>query len=102
MSHPESEFADEVTMSVMFQGTERRLVPRHQTSKVGRIILHQGRLDILCTIRNISPAGVLFVVNAHSLPEQFDLQVDGYKRRCIARWRRLDRIGAKFKSIDRA
>jgi hypothetical protein len=103
MSHPASEYPYDVIMLAMCHVTERRLVPRHQTSKVGKIILHQGRSDIVCTIRNISPAGgLLFVVNAHSLPEQFDLQVDGYSRRCIARWRRLDRIGVKFKSIARA
>jgi hypothetical protein len=54
-------------------------------------------------VRDISPAGgLLFVGNAYGLPEEFDLQMDGYSRRCIARWRRLDRVGVKFKSIDAA
>jgi hypothetical protein len=103
MSHPASEYPNDVILSATFRVTERRLVPRHRTSKVARIILHQGRPDILCTVRNISPAGgLLFVVNAHSLPEQFDLQIDDYGRRCLARWHRLDRIGVKFKLIARA
>jgi hypothetical protein len=49
----------------------------------------------------MSPAGGLLVlVDANSVPEQFDLQLEGYSRRCHAAWRRLDRIGVKFKSIS--
>jgi hypothetical protein len=45
----------------------------------------------------MSPAGALLLVgNAHGLPEQFDLHLDGYIRRCIARWRRLDGVGVQF------
>ena len=76
---------------------ERRLSPRHQTSKVGKIILHRGSAGDRCTVGNMSPAGALLLVaNAYGLAEQFDLQVDGYIRRCIARWRRLDRVGVQF------
>jgi hypothetical protein len=79
---------------------ERRLVPRHQTSKVGKIILHHGSPGDICTVSNMSPAGALLLVaNAHGLAEQFDLHMDGYIWRCIARWRRLDRVGVQFKSI---
>jgi hypothetical protein len=103
MSHPALDFPDDVIISAMLRVTERRLVPRHQTSKVGKIIVRQARPDTVCTVRNISPAGGLLLVgDAHSLPEEFDLHVDGYSRRCIARWRRLDRIGVKFKSIAAA
>ena len=103
MGHPESEHTNNVTMSAMVQVTERRLVPRHQTSKVGKIILHRARPDTVCMVRNISPAGgLLFVGNAYTLPEEFDLQMEGYSRRCLARWRRLDRIGVKFRSIAQA
>jgi hypothetical protein len=79
---------------------ERRLVLRHQTSRVGKIILDHRRPGDVCTVSNMSPAGALLLVaNAHGLPEQFDLDMDGYSRRCTARWRRLDRIGVKFKSM---
>jgi hypothetical protein len=79
---------------------ERRLVPRHQTSKVGKIIQHHGSAGDICAVSNMSPAGALLLVaNAHGLTEQFDLHLDGYIRRCFARWRRLDRIGVKFKLI---
>jgi hypothetical protein len=36
--------------------------------------------------------------NAYGLPDEFDLQMDGCGRRCVAKWRRLDRIGVQFKS----
>jgi hypothetical protein len=84
------------------EARERRLVPRYQTSKIGRI-LHYGRPDDVCTVSNTSHGGALLLVaNAYGLPEQFDLHLDGYSRRCTARWRRLDRIGVKFKSIAAA
>jgi hypothetical protein len=95
MAYPESEYPNDLTMSAMVHVTERRIVPRHQTSKVGKIILQRGRPDTVCMVRNISPAGgLLFVGNGYGLPE-----MDGYSRRCLARWRRLDRIGVKFRSI---
>jgi hypothetical protein len=81
-------------------GRERRLVLRHQTSRVGKIILHHGRPGVVCTVRNMSPAGALLLVaNAHGLPEQFDLDMDGYSRPCTARWHR---IGVKFQSMPAA
>ena len=79
---------------------ERRLIPRHQTSRIGKIMLDHGRPGGRCTVSNMSPAGALLLVaNARGLPEQFDLYVDTHSRRCIARWRRPDRIGVRFKSI---
>jgi hypothetical protein len=82
---------------------ERRLVSRHQASRVGKIILHRGRPGDVCTVRNMSPAGALLLVaNAHGLPEQFDLDMGDYSQRCTARWRRLDRVGVKFESIPAA
>jgi hypothetical protein len=82
---------------------ERRLVSRHPASRVGKIILHRERPGDVCTVRNMSPAGALLLVaNAHGLPEQFDLDMGDYSRRCTARWRRLDRVGVKFESIPAA
>jgi hypothetical protein len=99
MSQPTSDCPGGSAISAMFCLIERRFVPRHRTSKVGKIILHQRRPDSVCMVRDISPAGgLLFVGNAYGLPDEFDLQMDGYSRRCIARWRRLDRIGVQFKS----
>jgi hypothetical protein len=100
MSHRTWDGPDEGVIPAMLRPIERRVVPRHRTSKVSRIILRRGRPDTVCIVRDISPAGgLLFVNNAYGLPEEFDLQMDDHGRRCIAKWRRLDRIGVKFKSI---
>jgi hypothetical protein len=99
MSHPTSDCPGGLVISVMHRLIERRLVPRHRTSEVGKLILHQRRPDTVCMVRDISPAGgLLFLANAYGLPEEFDLHMDGYSRRCIARWHRLDRVGVQFKS----
>jgi hypothetical protein len=88
MSHP--------TMLRLF---ERRHVPRRRTSTVGKLIFRQRRPDTVCMVRDISSSGgLLFLGNAYGLPEEFDLQMDGYRRRCIAKWRRLGRVGVQFKS----
>jgi hypothetical protein len=103
MSHPTSDCPGDAVNSAMLRLIERRFVPRHRTSKVGKIILHQRRPDTVCMVRDISPAGgLLFMGNAYGLPEEFDLQMDGYSRRCIARWRRIDRVGVQFKSASAA
>jgi hypothetical protein len=84
MSHPTWDCSDDIAISAMLHATERRLVPRHRTSKIGKIILRHGRPDTVCIVRDISPAGgLLFVGNAYGLPEEFDLQMDGHGRRCI-------------------
>jgi hypothetical protein len=88
---------------VMLRLIERRVFPQHRTSGLGRIILRRSRPDTVCIVRDPSPAGgLLFVANAYGLPEEFDLQMDDHGRRCIARWRRLDRVGVEFKSIAAA
>jgi hypothetical protein len=99
MSHPTSDCPGDLAASTMLRLFGRRRVPRHQISQIGRIILHQRRPDTVCMVRDISPAGgLLFLGNAYGLPEEFDLQMDGYRRRCIAKWRRVDRVGVQFKS----
>jgi hypothetical protein len=54
-------------------------------------------------VRDISPAGGLLCLgNAPGVPDEFDLLMDGHTRRCVAIWRRLDRVGVKFKSTAAA
>src|ERR1700733_7084509 len=57
MSHPMTDCPGDSAISAMHRLFERRLVPRHQTSQVGKIILHQRRPDTVCVVRDISPAG---------------------------------------------
>jgi hypothetical protein len=78
--------------------TERRSAARHRTFKAGKIILHNGSSVIDCTVRNISAEGAAITVpNAATVPAEFELQFDNEKRPCIVAWRRLDRMGVKFK-----
>jgi hypothetical protein len=78
--------------------SERRSAPRHRTFKTGKIILHDGASVIDCTVRNISDSGAaLSLPNAATVPGEFDLQFDTERRHCIVTWRRLDRMGVKFK-----
>jgi len=77
--------------------SERRTAQRHRTFKAGKIILH-GSSVIDCTIRNISGTGALIALpNAATLPAEFDLQFDGETRHCTVAWRRIDRMGVKFR-----
>jgi hypothetical protein len=76
---------------------ERRTVQRHRTLKAGKIVLH-GASVLDCTIRNLSPAGACIAVpNAAIVPAEFELQFDGDIRHCEVAWRRMDRLGVKFK-----
>jgi hypothetical protein len=74
MSRPMSHCPEDAIL-IMLGRVERRLIPRHQTSKVATILL-QKRSGVICTISNISPAGALLLVdNAQTLPDEFDLQL---------------------------
>jgi hypothetical protein len=78
--------------------SKRRSAQRHRTYKTGKIILHDGASVIDCTVRNISGTGAsLSLPNAATVPREFDLQFDAERRHCIVAWRRLDRMGVKFK-----
>jgi hypothetical protein len=78
--------------------TERRRAQRHRTLKAGKILLHHGASVIDCTIKNLSPEGALIAVeNAVTLPAEFDLEFDGEKHHCTIAWRRIDRLGVKFR-----
>jgi len=77
---------------------ERRSAQRHRTLKAGKIVLHQGASVLDCTIRNLSTAGASIAVpNTTTVPAEFELQFDGDTRHCEVAWRRLDRLGVKFK-----
>jgi hypothetical protein len=78
--------------------TERRRGQRHRTLKAGKIVLRNRASVIDCTIRNLSLEGAAIAVDgAATLPAVFDLEFDGERRRCTVAWRRLDRLGVKFR-----
>jgi hypothetical protein len=85
-----------------YRGVERRVIPRHQSPKEGVILLERA-FRVECVVRDFSPAGVaLLLPDATILPDDFYLIFDYAVRRCVTVWRRLDRMGVKFKSIARA
>jgi hypothetical protein len=78
--------------------TEHRIAQRHRTLKAGKIVLHHGSSVIDCTVRNISASGAaISVVNAAAIPAEFNLQFDSENRPCTVTWRRLERMGVRFK-----
>jgi hypothetical protein len=77
---------------------EHRTAQRHRTLKAGKIVLHHGTSVIDCTVRNVSATGAaISVVNAATVPAEFDRLFDGETRHCTVTWRRLERMGVKFK-----
>jgi hypothetical protein len=84
----------------MYQGVERRLIPRHKGPKPAVILLESDAL-FECTLLDFSPAGAgLFVSDAAILPAAFDLRFDQVTRHCTVVWRQLHRMGLKFRSKD--
>jgi hypothetical protein len=77
---------------------DRRAVPRHRTLKAGKVVFHDGCSVLDCTVRNVSDVGALVMVqNAVSVPETFELRWDDTVHLCTVTWRRLDRLGVRFR-----
>ncbi len=84
----------------MYQGAERRLIPRHEGPKPAVILLEPDTL-FECTVQDFSPAGAgLLVPAAAILPAAFDLRFDHVTRHCTVVWRQLYCMGLKFTSKD--
>jgi hypothetical protein len=84
----------------MYQGVERRLIPRHQGPEPAVILLEPDAL-FECTVRDFSPAGAgLLAPDAAILPAAFDLRFDHVTRHCRVVWRQLYSMGLEFKSKD--
>jgi hypothetical protein len=81
------------------QVVERRMTSRQESPKAGVILLeHAFRVE--CMVRDFSSGGVgLLVPNTIVLPDDFYLTFDYLVRRCTTVWRKLDRMGANFKSM---
>jgi hypothetical protein len=83
----------------MYQGTERRLDPRHQGPKMGVILLDHDAL-VGCTVRDFSPVSVgLLLADVLHLPPEFDVTFSHTSHHCVTVWQQLDRMGLKFKSL---
>jgi hypothetical protein len=76
---------------------ERRRVLRHRTLKPAKIVFNRKSSVINCTARNLSAYGArLQVAGVISVPEQFDLLIDGAIRSAKMVWRTSGEIGIKF------
>ena len=76
--------------------SEKRNQPRQRALKSGTIKL--GRLSTFsCVIRNYSERGAcLEIDNAHSIPNDFTLEIQATKRSCHVKWRAKTRLGVVF------
>ncbi len=82
---------------------EHRTSSRQRVFKAGKIVLNKGRSVIDCSVRNVSATGAMITVaNAATVPEEFELLLDGKMRACSVAWRRIDRLGVKFLSATAA
>jgi hypothetical protein len=88
-----------VSQSPLF--TERRNAQRHRTPKPAKIIFDQKSSVIYCIVRNLSIHGArLQVPNVISVPEKFEVQIEGVTRPAIAIWRGANEIGVAFLNED--
>jgi hypothetical protein len=85
----------------MYLGAERRANPRERITTQGVIWRDDPCSIVLCTVRDMSPAGAGLLLPDSVSPRypEFDLTFDRVTRPCIAVWRHLGRMGVKFKSI---
>lgn len=76
---------------------ERRNIPRLRTLK-GGLIQFGTAPSFECTIRNMSDAGALLMVNPAGIPDEFTLVIkpEMIKRPCRVAWRSADKIGVSF------
>jgi hypothetical protein len=76
---------------------EKRMSERRRVLTGGKIVFNQRGSAIDCTLRNISQTGVqVGVLNALTVPPEFELRWDGNSQRCVVVWRKMNGLGVKF------
>ncbi len=77
--------------------SERRTAGRHRTLKAGTIVLNEGLSTIDCLVRNLSESGArLEVENPLTLPDRFELTLDGHSKACDGVWKSVRHVGIRF------
>jgi hypothetical protein len=77
--------------------SERRATPRRRVLKTARIAISEMAPKLECTLRNTSDlGGALQVSTSRGLPSNFDIDIDGQRRRCRTAWRSDTKIGFQF------
>jgi hypothetical protein len=88
------------SVAAEYRGVERRKTARHLGLLAGVILLDRDSL-VGCTVRDFSPAGAgLLLPVAIILPAEFDLTFNHATQHCITVWRRPERMGLKFRSME--
>ena len=77
---------------------ERRIVPRRPVLMMGVIVFSEIAPRIQCKVTNISETGAgLEISTTVDIPQEFDLVVEGIRRRCRVVWTSGTRIGVAFR-----
>ena len=82
----------------MHQIAERRMKSRNPVSTQAVIWRDDPYSIVICTVRDLSPAGAGLVLpdKVHPLPPDFDLTFHRVTHRCTAVWRNVGPMGLRF------
>lgn len=76
---------------------EKRKGARRRVLKGAFIVSSDKAPKLECTVRNLSETGAsLQVSTTLGLPQDFDVIIDGARRRCHSMWRADTKIGIRF------
>jgi len=76
---------------------ERRTQRRQRVFKNAAILVTDSSPKLGCALRDLSPQGVrLHFSTTYGIPHQFDVLIDGRRRRCRSVWRTYTEIGVMF------
>jgi hypothetical protein len=82
------------------QVEQRRKSPRRRTLMSGKIVFNKKSSVIDCTVCNLSAEGAcLRLAGVASLPDQFDLLIDGTLRPAKLIWRSYRQVGIFFLNV---
>jgi hypothetical protein len=77
---------------------ERRIAQRRPVLMMGVIVFSEEAPRIRCKVRDISELGAGLEISASvNIPQEFDLVVEGIRRRCRFVWRSGTRVGVAFR-----
>jgi PilZ domain len=76
---------------------ERRTTDRRPVSITGVIILDESKSRIQCRITDLSEKGAgIETLAIKDIPEEFNIVIEGIRRRCRLVWRADTKIGVAF------
>ena len=81
----------------MYALGERRTHRRERVFRNAAILISEKSPEIECAARDLSAQGVrLHLSTTYSIPNQFDLLIDGKRRHCRSVWRTYTEMGVMF------